>query len=1549
MAAVGRISGPLLKANLERQGVDLAFETDLLYLDVNNSRIGINNGTPQYDLDVNGTTRTTNLEVTTLSQLADITVSGNTISTASGVLNLATADTVVYQNKLSIDSLNIYDNVIETVDSNANLELRANGTGLVQIPSNDVEIAQDLTVGGITTLQSLVANGTITAQAFYNNDILIDDNFITTTTSNSNLELRADGTGVIYVPSNDVLIDQNLTVNGITTLSDANVTGTVTHVGNLNQTGNIDVTGSVTISNNLIVNNAAQFENIKIDQNVISTTVSNSNLELRPSGTGTVDIYNDTTVYGNIHATGNISADGNIQIGNEDTDSVTFNAEIASNIIPDADNTYILGSETKRWANIWVDTFIADNIDTGALVVDGIDLALRQGNIIYVAENGDTTNTGTHPNDPKSSIKEAVQLATAGTTVFVYPGVYTEEFPIEIPAGVTLKGAGIRSVKMIPTVATQNNDAFLLNGETTIEDLTVADFYSPGYAFKYAPGMVVSSRSPYIRNISVITQGSITTTSDPRGFDAGDAGKGAYLDGSVVAVNSKEASCLFHSVTFITPGVDAIEATNGVRIEWLNSFTYFANRSIYAYDGIDGLKGIGKTALRVDGVVGTYLAGETVTYYDTDGTTVLASATIDSVDADGKIYLDGKQTGFVTADSRGGKTLTANGDAQLSTAVKKFGTASLLLDGTGDYVSIASQDDFGFGTNNFTLEAWIYKTADTGQESIFDFRTQASDNAVAIGVRNANKPYVYVNGAYRIDSATELTLSAWNHIAYVREGTTGTLYLNGTSVGSWTDNTDYGITKPLIIGAGYTGGFTYWTGNIDDLRIINGIAEYTGNFTPSTSRLSVTPETVLMARFDGTNGSTLFEDDVVYNQDVRFSGGATATKIILADFTDFGAEIRSIASASVYGNYGIYGDGPGVIMYLISQNLAYIGTGKSVDNDPLLVIQANEITELNDAKIRYTSVDHKGDFRVGDLFYVNQADGTVEFTTAEFNIASGSGLTFTNNGDITFIDGSKIETGNIRISGNTVESLSGDLNISSASNEINFENDVNINGDLDVTGNVTIGGNITIGDESTDSINIVAGINSDLIPRDSATYNLGSPTNEWNKLFVSEIDIDSIRINTNVIETVESNADLELQANGTGRIYVPTNDVQLDQNLTVNGTTTLSTTIINGSVSINGLITQVGNFDITGNISISDRLFVSSQAQFENILIDDNFITTTASNSDLELRASGTGKILIPSNDVSVESNFYVSGIAYLNDINSTGTITANSFSTGDILIDDNFITTTLSNSNLELRTNGTGAVIIDNFSFNSNIISTDTDMILQSSTGVVRISGSSSLRVPVGTELERPASPELGMIRFNTTDNTFEGYDGNWRALSRGVIDLDRNTYITAELTPGANDNVIRFYSNNQLVADIDLSRFRTDKLIVDDIQIDGNVISTINSNADLELRPNGTGAVVTDNFSIKNNTITNTVPDSITNFISTNNGYFKFAGNNGLVLPVGGNLDRPLPQFTETGMTRFNVDDDRLEIFDGTDWVSVAGSSGAISAGDAEELAVGYVLVLG
>ena len=115
--AVGRISGPLLKANLLRNGVDLAFETDLLYLDVNNNRIGVKTNSPAYDVDVNGTINATNLQATNQVSVGNLNLQNNTISSNLGTIELLPAgnDPVIYHSKIHVDSLEI--NVLPNPDA----------------------------------------------------------------------------------------------------------------------------------------------------------------------------------------------------------------------------------------------------------------------------------------------------------------------------------------------------------------------------------------------------------------------------------------------------------------------------------------------------------------------------------------------------------------------------------------------------------------------------------------------------------------------------------------------------------------------------------------------------------------------------------------------------------------------------------------------------------------------------------------------------------------------------------------------------------------------------------------------------------------------------------------------------------------------------------------------------------------------------------------------------------------------------------------------------------------------------------------------------------------------------------------------------------------------------------------------------------------------------------------------------------------------------------------------------------------------------------------
>ena len=106
--AVGRITGPLLAQNLLRDGVDIAVETDLLYIDVVNGRIGVRTDTPVSELEVNGTL-TTKVLIANTATIGLVTIesstSSSTISTLFGPLNISPGgdDDVFVNTDLRVD------------------------------------------------------------------------------------------------------------------------------------------------------------------------------------------------------------------------------------------------------------------------------------------------------------------------------------------------------------------------------------------------------------------------------------------------------------------------------------------------------------------------------------------------------------------------------------------------------------------------------------------------------------------------------------------------------------------------------------------------------------------------------------------------------------------------------------------------------------------------------------------------------------------------------------------------------------------------------------------------------------------------------------------------------------------------------------------------------------------------------------------------------------------------------------------------------------------------------------------------------------------------------------------------------------------------------------------------------------------------------------------------------------------------------------------------------------------------------------------------------
>jgi len=610
-----------------------------------------------------------------------------------------------------------------------------------------------------------------------------------------------------------------------------------------------------------------------------------------------------------------------------------------------------------------------------------------------------------------------------------------------------------------------------MNDRTVVEDVTVAGQYfdtagNQGWAFRYAPGIAITARSPYVQRVTVFNKGSNITATDPYGYGSADSppssyisGGGAYVDGSELAPGSLEAGFLFNECTFIVPGGKGLEMTNGARIEYLNCFTYFASEAVKGVSGSVGLSSTGETRLRMTGIT-TLGVGDTITYYDTDGVTGLATAVV--ADYDGT-YIDvtGKQTGFEVLIARSAKAITFNDNAQLSTTVKKFGTASLALDGTNDSISVPSSGDLGFGTNtDFTVEFFVnsYQSG-LSSATLIDFRDNGTDaEGISLAFRAAGEVDMRVGTTTAIEgSGAGIATGTWYHVALARQGTNTRLFVDGTQIGTKaSDTTDYGASKGLVIGADFDGTSNSLVGYIDEVRVEYGVAKYTAGFTAPTAELLGDKDTSLLLHFNGSAGIQTTTDDVIRYQDVRITqaggGIGTATKVILADYSKFGADMRSVGCAVEYGQKGVIADGDGVTLRLFALNFNHVGAGGDFSNDPNLAIQANEVTEVNNGDVSFVSIDHKGDFRVGDAFYVDQESGTVAFSQQVTSLQALSSLQITDGVDSSTITPTSGTFGNIQISGNNIESTTGDINIDPAgAGSINITGDVNVLGILTAT------------------------------------------------------------------------------------------------------------------------------------------------------------------------------------------------------------------------------------------------------------------------------------------------------------------------------------------------------------------------------------------------------------------------------------------------------------------------------------------------------------------
>jgi cytoskeletal protein CcmA (bactofilin family) len=325
---IGRISGPLLKSDLLRQGVNLAFENDLLYLKVSeankaNHRIGIktSNPDPTTALDINGTAKSKKLVVTDSADIGNLNLELNTIKVSQLGLILKSSsvlDIVDINNTVFVDQPGSPNDVKVKITGDVKITGNLHATGAITADGNltlgdantdNIVFKADIDSNFLPNITDTYNLGSLDKrwlstfqQKLYVGDILIENDTLSNVKLNGDIILTANGLGIIKLTSY-TKVESDLEVLGKITL------GT-------DDSGE-SILDTVTDTVNIVNNNAT----------TVNFAGAATKIQIGAVLQGTTTIRNDLDVDGDVDVDGNVNIDGDLEIKGEDltTDKSTFN------------------------------------------------------------------------------------------------------------------------------------------------------------------------------------------------------------------------------------------------------------------------------------------------------------------------------------------------------------------------------------------------------------------------------------------------------------------------------------------------------------------------------------------------------------------------------------------------------------------------------------------------------------------------------------------------------------------------------------------------------------------------------------------------------------------------------------------------------------------------------------------------------------------------------------------------------------------------------------------------------------------------------------------------------------------------------------------------------------------------------------------------------------------------------------------------------------------------------------------------------------------------
>lgn len=174
----------------------------------------------------------------------------------------------------------------------------------------------------------------------------------------------------------------------------------------------------------------------------------------------------------------------------------------------------------------------------------------------------------------------------------------------------------------------------------------------------------------------------------------------------------------------------------------------------------------------------------------------------------------------VTDSSSYAHTLTASGNTQLDTAQKKWGAASILMDGSGDMLSLPHNTAFNFGTGDFTIEFWARWNSKGNYQRAYTHGSGGGSIIIQTGDGNGLFTVTIGGGTDTTELGAQPSTGVWYFYQFIRTSGTIKIYRDGVERKSGTNSGSVSQTASIYIGSNSIGGSVF-NGWLDDFRVSN--------------------------------------------------------------------------------------------------------------------------------------------------------------------------------------------------------------------------------------------------------------------------------------------------------------------------------------------------------------------------------------------------------------------------------------------------------------------------------------------------------------------------------------------------------------------------------------------------------------------------------------------------------------------------------------------------------------------------------------------------------